>query len=159
MPPFTGPRPEAHFEKLIVRNDFLGEGQTRKVYGVAGHDDLVIKESKVAFPDANFTEWTVWHALVKMQEDILGNVPNAELQLLFAQCFAISETGRYLMMERLAKLTAEEQQPAGHKLPLWLNDKKKSAFGKAQGGQIKVMDYGIVNFYSVLNPENSRGIF
>ncbi|MHA6731962.1 hypothetical protein [Devosia sp. A369] len=159
MPPFTGPQPDAAFEGVISRDDFVGEGQTRKVFGVVGYADVVIKESKAAYPDANFTEWTVWHALVKMQEDILGNEPNAELRLLFAQCFAISETGRFLMMERLTKLEIEDPHPAGHKFPLWLNDKKKSAFGKAQDSQLKVMDYGIVNFYSALNPKNNQGIF
>jgi hypothetical protein len=99
-------------------------------------------------------EWIVWGALQKMREDIAGNVPNDELWQLFAECFAISASGRFLAMERLQPLTSASQLRMSL-YPDWLNDKKGSAFGTSKtDGRIKVMDYGGVNFYAVLNPKN-----
>jgi hypothetical protein len=43
--------------------------------------------------------------------------------------------------------------------PPWLNDRKQSAFGLAKDGQLKVMDYAMVNFYHVLNPLNKSRRF
>ena len=39
-------------------------------------------------------------------------------------------------------------------LPSWLNDKKSRALGSAAQDNIKVLDYGAVNFFEVLNPKN-----
>lgn len=158
MSPIAGIQPDTVLIGLIDRAQRLGRGTSRDVYAVVDNDDVVVKESTLAFHYSNFVEWTVWHAVVKAGEDIMGNVPNSELKDLFAQCYAISESGRFLMMERLTGLTSEDRMPPGHVLPDWLNDKKPSAFGKARGGTVKIMDYGLVDFYSVLNPKNRTGI-
>ncbi len=87
-----------------------------------------------------------------MGKDIVGNNPNPDLKNLFAACHEISETGRYLMMERLTALDQSDRVELA-KFPDWLNDRKPSAFGKV-ADKIKVMDYGAINLYAVLNPNN-----
>lgn len=121
--------------------------------------DFVIKVHQNSFPKANMIEWVVWEALVKMSEDIMGTEPNSELQEQFARCFEISETAKYLMMERLNPLgDASDFNP--NDWPSWLNDKKPSAFGTTlDGDRIKAMDYAAVNFYEILNPLNRQSLF
>ncbi|KQX38193.1 hypothetical protein ASD04_11270 [Devosia sp. Root436] len=148
---------DAEFEALIDRNSpSLGKGGSRLVHAALGRDDLVIKESLQPFPSGNFTEWTVWNAVEKMAEDIMGNQQNTDLLTLFARCFSISQNGRYLMMERLLPLEPTDRVPMT-KFPQWLTDKKPNAFGRTAEGQIKVLDYGLINFYLALNPKNRNG--
>lgn len=106
----------------------------------------------------NLIEWLIWHAVQKMGEDIIGNTPNKEMKDLFAACMEISETGKYLMMERLGTIGAGTPIAKGN-FPDWLNDKKDDAFGQSRDGKVKVLDYGMVNFYSALNPLNNRSMF
>lgn len=143
--------PESYFEALLDGAP-IGKGTTREVYAVKARTDVVIKKTIQPFPEPNITEWMVWKALKKMEEDILGNSPNPDLKNLFAACYEISDTGRYLMMERLAPFEATDKINAGT-FPEWLNDKKPSAFGKT-AGVIKVMDYAMINLYQLLNPNN-----
>lgn len=150
---------DVDLEKMIDRANLLGSGTSRAVYAVHGYANLVIKEMKLPFPGANFVEWLVWSALEQMAEDISDNTPNSDLQSRFARCYAISESGRLLVMERLTPLSKDDVFPPGE-FPHWLNDVKTAAFGKDTSfgrdgsGQIKVMDYANVNFYEVLNPLN-----
>jgi hypothetical protein len=155
MNDLQGLKSDDELERLVNRNNKLGEGGARCVYAVLDRPHLVITESKGLFHSSNFVEWTVWCALKKMADDIMGNERNLELQNLFASCFAISHSARFLVMERLGELdNADVLVPS--KYPDWLNDKKRSAFGKTEEGQIKVLDYGSVDFYRALNPKNKN---
>lgn len=144
--------------ELIDPNDEIGKGSTRKVFGVIGAPDFVVKESHRPFHYSNFVEWTVWHAVQEMAEDIMGNETNPHLAKYFARSVAISHSAKFLLMERLQPL-----ENAAHlqlkDFPTWLNDRKPNAFGLAKDGSIKVMDYAMVNFYHVLNPLNGHKQF
>jgi hypothetical protein len=147
--------PDTYFEDLIQGCDQVGEGTSRKVYGVRDRDDVVIKVQDSGLPQGNMIEWIVWSALCEMGEDIMGTEPNPEIKSVFAECFKISVSGRYLMMERLDQI--EKETPLKiQQFPDWLNDKKRSAFGLSSSGSVKVMDYGMVKFFDVLNPKNKR---
>lgn len=146
-------------KNLVDFDDDIGRGSTREVFTVVGAPDLVIKRSHVPFHYSNFVEWTIWNAVQEMTaDDIMGHVPNPCLIKIFARVLAISHSAEFLLMERLQPL--RDASAIRHsKFPKWLNDKKPSAFGVAKDGEIKVMDYGMINFYHVLNPLNSEGIF
>ncbi|MBL4582965.1 MAG: hypothetical protein JKY29_14265 [Gammaproteobacteria bacterium] len=146
---------DQEFEKAIDRDDEVGRGSNRLVFAVLGTSEYVIKESKQAFHYSNFVEWLVWGAVSEMKEDILGNAPNEEMAGKFAECVAISHSARYLMMERLSPISSSAQLQLSN-FPQWLNDKKLSAFGTSPDGSVKVMDYGMVDFYQVLNPLNHQ---
>lgn len=150
--------PDSAFEQCIDFDRMIGKGTTRDVFAVFGRDDVVIKKQNNDFPLSNFVEWIVWNAVLKMREDIMGTTPNPDLQERFAECYSISHSARYLMMEKLSKI----EDPSAIKLtdfPSWLNDKKPSAFGRCVKNNVKAMDYGLVNFYEVLNPRNSPGSY
>lgn len=154
----AGPVKEQILEDLIDFSNELGTGTTRRVYGVKGTPDFVIKQSHAPFHYSNFVEWTVWHAINEMAEDIMGNEPNPQLLELFARVVAISHSAEFLLMERLQPL----KDPTLLQLrdfPDWLNDRKPNAFGLTSDGRVKVMDYAMVNFYHVLNPLNRTGPF
>jgi len=138
-------------EDLIDFGDQVGKGTTRMVFSVKGAPDFVIKESYLPFHHGNFVEWTVWNAVQKMAEDIVGHERNTKLRALFAETVAISQSAKFLLMERLGPLKDLDPNEL-KKFPHWLNDQKPSAFGFSKSGQIKVMDYAMVNFYDVLNP-------
>ncbi|MEH6952642.1 hypothetical protein V4R08_15215 [Nitrobacter sp. NHB1] len=61
----------------------------------------------------------------------------------FGQILGISESGRFLMMEKLGDLDDAEYESTSAP-PTWLNDVKKNAFGKTADGKIKIRDYGAV---------------
>lgn len=154
----AGPVEDQILEDLIDFSNELGAGTTRRVYGVKGLPDFVIKQSHRPFHYSNFVEWTVWQAINEMAEDILGNETNSQLLEVFARAAAISHSAEFLLMERLQPLN----DPARLQLrdfPDWLNDRKLSAFGLSSDGRVKVMDYAMVNFYHVLNPFNRAGPF
>lgn len=153
MSALVGIRPDHEFESIVDRNNLIGEGTERRVYAVVDSGDVVVKESKGPLHHSNFVEWIVWNALKRMEDPITDNEPNAELQNLFSPCHSISHSGRFLMMERLQKLEASDKVPLAH-LPTWLNDRKPTAFGRTGKGVVKVIDYGMINFYQVLNPKN-----
>lgn len=148
----TGLVEDQQLADLIDFDDEVGKGTTR-VYGVKGAQDFVIKESYLPFHHGNFVEWIVWSAVQKMADDIIGNKRNPELRGMFAQALAISYSGKFLLMERL--YPSDDFPPRWKsEFPDWLNDRKPSAFGLAENGQVKVMDYAMVDFYHVLNPLN-----
>ncbi|MBY3559775.1 hypothetical protein [Rhizobium laguerreae] len=137
----------------------IGTGTSRIVYALRDHPELVVKEMKHPFPMSNMVEWLVWNALVKMAEDHLNAVTNVHLQTMFARSYAISQTGRFLVTERLSALDDSDKFDRGS-FPSWLNDVKPAAFGRDTSfgkdavGRIKVMDYAEINFFDVLNPLN-----
>ena len=153
----TGIQPDQTLEQLVDRNQKLGEGTSRVVYAVVGHDDLAIKESNGSLHLENIIEWIVWNAVEKMQTDGLSNSPNHDLVKMFAKTYSISQSGRFLVMERLNRGRADAitaNDIFKNSWPDWLNDKKPSAFGRDDAGNIRVLDYAGVDFYRALNPKN-----
>ena len=105
-----------------LRGEMIGEGTTRKTFAVRNDQKLVVKEAKPRAIDANWTEYLVWNAgRVTRWAPVLGAV------------HSISESGQYLVMERLSDLTEEDGFRAPD-IPYWLNDLKKENFGKAVDG-------------------------
>ena len=85
---------------------------------------------------SNWTEWNLWN---QVAETHLTNV--------MGRCFAISESGQYLVMERLDDLKPNDKEnPVS--CPSWVTDRKPSAFGLSANGQIKLRDYGQVTLPS-----------
>lgn len=109
--------PDSEFER-IIQPSCIGSGRARSVYGVEGDQAVVIKKMDLPCAAANFFEWFIWNAVKTTK---WGNV--------FGRCIAISESGRYLMMERLDDIQETEyrQTPT---VPKWLQDVKPSNFGK-----------------------------
>jgi hypothetical protein len=61
---------------------------------------------------------------------------------LFGRCVAISQTGRFLIMERLDDLTADQLQ-LRPPVPAWFTDRKPSAWGAPPNSHtVKIRDYG-----------------
>lgn len=144
-----------NLRNLIDFEDKVGRGATREVFGVVGTNDFVIKRSQVPFHYSNFVEWTIWNAVEKMAaDDIMGHEPNPHFVNVFAKVRAISHSAEFLVMERLQPLS-DGDTILRKNFPNWLNDRKPSAFGLAKDGKVKVMDYGMIDFYHVLNPLNS----
>ena len=153
----NGPVKNGNLESLIDFEDKVGKGSTREVFGVIGAPNLVIKRSHVPFHNSNFVEWTIWNAVQEMTaDDIMGHEPNQHLVKIFAEVFAISYSAEFLLMERLKPLRVTDLI-CYNKFPKWLNDKKPNAFGLAIDGEVKAMDYAMIDFYHVLNPLNSKG--
>ncbi|MEA1071745.1 hypothetical protein [Sphingomonas sp. LY160] len=104
------------------------EGSSRRVYSITDDNDLVVKEGLNAPYAANLKEWQVW-------SEIVGTA----MADTFAECRAVSETGRYLVMERLDTNLGGKAKPA---TPVWLTDRKRSCLGVSSNGAVKVLDYG-----------------
>jgi hypothetical protein len=111
----------------------FAHGSTREVYDAIGKPDVVIKKTIARTPVTNWREYLVWEAArLGRWRNVLGEIT------------AISESGSYLMMERLVDLTdADKAKPPD--IPYWLNDLKPKNFGKTASGLIKARDYGVVN--------------
>jgi hypothetical protein len=130
---------ELSFERQ--KDLLIGEGSARRVYGMKKNKELVIKELKTkeqidSKDNSNKQEWEVWNKIRNWQRD----------SALFGKCERISDSGRYLVMERLNDLTATDKIPS---TPVWLTDRKRENFGKTQDGQIKVRDYGQLDISKV----------
>lgn len=108
----------------------IGTGSSRVVLAYKDHPDLVIKVGYRHAQSGNWTEWNLWHQIEN----------NRTLAPLFGECVAMSASGKFLVMEKLDNLT--DEQAAARLCPLWVTDKKPSAFGINQAGKIKLRDYG-----------------
>ncbi|MBS1089901.1 hypothetical protein [Gluconobacter wancherniae] len=134
----SGIVPEADIEANI--GSLLSEsGSSRIVYLFNGDDDLVIKEGRSTPFAANWKEWRIW-------DEIVGS----EMADMFAECRAISTTGKYLVMERLDTDLGNRERPA---TPVWLTDRKSSCLGVSSKGAVKVLDYGQSNDFEGLRSE------
>jgi hypothetical protein len=120
---------DAEMEKVCGK-EFAG-GTSRNAHDVIGNPDAVIKKMKLKSPAANFSEQLIWSSL-----------QGTDMEKEFGQILGISESGRYLMMERLSDLTEEEYKLVKYP-PDWLKDVKISAYGKNSKGEIKLRDYGM----------------
>jgi hypothetical protein len=108
-------------------------GGSRRVYYVKNNPDRVIKEVRAdSFVGTNFIEWFVWNW-----------IKDTGLREVFGECFEISETGRYLIMERLDDL-AEDEYSKTPSVPDWLTDVWHRSFGKNRERRIKIRDYNSV---------------
>jgi len=130
MTNYAGKMPDSQFVSLISTAPFAS-GSAREVFDVPSDPSVVIKRGRNIYPGSNMVEWIIWSA-----------IKTSPLAATFGECRSISETGQYLMMERLDDL-AQSDLADIPRIPVWTNDRKPNAFGKA-GGRIKLRDYGMV---------------
>jgi len=129
---------DSEFEQIMEPNPF-GEGTNRQFHEVIGDRSVIVKETMADFGGQNYIEWFIWH-----------NISQTALAPIFGRCFAISPTGRYLMMERLYDLPKEESFMTPTP-PDWVtNIKGVEMFGKKPNGEVKIRDYGLVNLGDAL---------
>jgi hypothetical protein len=126
MADYAKPLPDDEFRKLI-ENEPFASGQSRDVYRLPSDNCVIVKVVKNGFPGPNFIEWNIWHSVV-----------GTSLEPIFGRCITISPTGIYLMMEFLSDTEADDVFP---RIPTWLTDRKRSAFGKDATGSVKIRDY------------------
>ena len=129
---------DAVIEAMIEAEPF-GMGSARHVYAITGDPDHVVKKSVQSRPSSNMLEWTIW----------LGARNQPELAKVLGRCECLSDTGRYLIMERLDDISPADYANVPD-VPAWFNDRKPSAFGK-RDGPIKIRDYGLVMYDDLLN--------
>ncbi|ABQ66560.1 hypothetical protein Swit_0189 [Rhizorhabdus wittichii RW1] len=140
MPDYRAVMSDQDFEALIDAAPFA-TGSARVAYEVPSDADVVVKKSKGAFAAANLIEWFVWRS---------AETQNA-LQAVLGRCLAISESGAYLMMERLDDITKDDYADVPD-VPTWFNDPKPNAFGK-RNGAIKIRDYGLGRMERLVVPD------
>jgi hypothetical protein len=122
--------------QLIV--DCIGEGGARRVYTVRNNPTVVIKQVHLPCTAPNFLEWFVWNWM-----------KDTDLHDYFGECRGISESGRYLMMERLDNIK-DADYSATPTVPEWVRDVWYRSFGKNAAGAIKLRDYANVDLADVL---------
>jgi hypothetical protein len=126
------------FAKMIASAPFA-RGNAREVYEVPNNPDVIVKKLVETFPGSNYVEWLVWHA-----------VKSTHLADKFGECIAISESCRYLMMERLNNLEKSDRKNTPP-VPVWVRDVKGlTSFGKNSTGEIKLRDYGQIDIAQTL---------
>src|SRR5262249_49794474 len=106
----------------------IGGGQSRCAYSVKDDSTKVIKEAMKLPYFTNVRELFIWNA-----------VKNTELAQIFGECHAISESGRYLVMERLDITDADKADTPD--VADWVRDVYPKSFGRNSDG-IKLRDYG-----------------
>jgi len=132
--------PDSDYE--IIKGAQIGtKGTSRTAYEHKSNAERIIKFANNGTPATNFLEWYIWAAL-----------KDSKYKNMFAQCYSISKTGDHLEMEKLTPLSNSDM-PAYHalELPAWFQDKKPGNFGKSDKGEIKCLDYGLINFSALLN--------
>jgi hypothetical protein len=117
----------------------IGHGTSRYVFEVRKDPTMVIKEVHLPFVGANLFELFVWNA-----------VSATKWRPVFGECLAISDSGRYLMMERLDDIE-EADHPNTPSVPVWMSDVKPENFGRTKAGLIKIRDYGMAKIGAVLS--------
>ena len=147
MAPVTGLQADQTLAGLC--GQVIGTGSTRNVYEYVGEPDWVIKayHRPATPPSSNFIEWT-----------ICGAVKGTQFEPLFGQCFAFSETGRFLVMEKLNDIP-KGFQGARPRVPDWLHDLKVTAFGLNANGEVKCRDYGQVDIGATLGSAGTKPVF
>jgi hypothetical protein len=114
----------------LIRN-----GSTRDAYAITCHPDKVIK---VGTKPAYVTNWVEIVTYLKVRNKIY-----------FAEIFSWSQSGKYLVMERLTPLSSRAELN-GWKLPEFVNDYLKTEnFGKTATGTIKCLDYGMIDLEDI----------
>ncbi len=124
--------PDAQLEARI--GEPIGGGNTREIFGDQEYDTRVIKRARESSVGANWVEYFVWTAA---RDTRWANV--------ITQCFAISESGKFLSMERVQAPIPPARYADVPNLPWWLNDLLPKNFGVAADGTVKVCDYALVS--------------
>lgn len=112
----------------------IGEGSRRAVYRYSTDVRFVLKREKKLPPIENIVEWVLWNEL-----------RDSSYSIHLGKLFAISESGRFLVMERLESISLNDYAKSPD-VPLWLADVKPDMFGKNVEGLVKVRDYGNLKF-------------
>lgn len=134
--------PDTAFADLIAAEPF-SSGTARVAFDVRGDPEVIVKKVIGTFPGSNMLEWFIWNSASQADDPAVSN--------LLGKCISISETGKYLMMERLADIDEGDYANIPN-VPVWFNDPKPSAFGKnAQG--IKIRDYGMTRIGELVATE------
>jgi len=122
---------DAQFSALISSAviPFFG-GSTRTVYPIPGHDDKVLKVAKNGSNAANWAEAVIYQHVTDKS--------------LFGRVLSISQSGRFLVMERLDDVSPDEV--TNLQIPPWWTDRKSTNFGRSScSGEVKIRDYALVN--------------
>ncbi|NMM73435.1 hypothetical protein BSF37_16755 [Serratia marcescens] len=119
------------FKALI--GSAIKSGNTRKVYEVNGYPYLVIKEDTNSGNVSNETEAKLYFtAVIKKFQNVLECI---------ADIISISESGKYLIMEKLDTNIPNNLRPASN-MPAEVSDNKLSNFGVTLNGKkVKCLDY------------------
>lgn len=118
--------PDSCFEFLWLHcPELIARGTVRDVYEIPGHPDKVLKVSN---RQSNFSNWT--EILVHNQFKDSGDL---------AEIFSWSWSGKFIVMERLSKLSPGDLEL--HRFPYYLTDRKRENYGKDVSGRIKALDY------------------
>lgn len=147
------PLPDGLIEKRINNLTPLGIGGSRAVYADSQDDAWVIKVMLRSYCGPNFSEWLIWQTLKAMPGCMGISATKQNYFRLFAECFHISETGKFLVMERMWPLGKSDQQSLANfqnQLPIWVTDRRTKNFGKDSNGVIKVTDYAQIKLEQVL---------
>ena len=130
--------PDKEISSLIEEKiDF---GTTRYVYSVKGFPTLVIKEVIDMYPATNIIEKLVW------------NAAKSDFRDFFAAIYGISDTGRYIIMERLTELDGSQLAKLEGRMLYWVSDNKPSNWGVDYRGQIKMLDYASLKLGELIRP-------
>ena len=125
IPPFH--TPDALFASLLASDAApIGTGTSRDAFAIDGHLDKVLKVAKGSNA-GNWTEFVVFHAL--------------DNNTLFGRILSISQSGKYLVMERLDDVPKGLQLP---EVPSWWTDRKRANFGLSCNKTIKLRDYALI---------------
>lgn len=121
--------PDSVFDAFFkaCNGGLVGNGTTRDAYAITCHPDKVIKVAKTA---AFVTNWIEIVTYTKIKNNSY-----------FAEIFSWSQSGKYLVMERLTPLSSHTDLK-GSSLPKFVGDISKAKnFGISQAGLIKCLDY------------------
>lgn len=128
----TNGSPDTEYANL--NGSKIGGGQGRTVYDMPEHPSYVIKISNEDSADQNKIEAEVYNYATKYGL-------NTILACL-AKVHSISESGKYLIMEKLITNTINPGDSCY--IMRELTDTKMSNFGKDSTGTIKCLDYGVL---------------
>ena len=128
----------------MIEEEPIGHGTARVAYCLKNDPNSIVKKSVGSRHYSNILEWSIW----------LAAADHPELRSILGQCHCLSESGKYLVMERLDDINAEDYKLIPD-VPVWFNDRKPSAFGKS-GGVIKIRDYGMITYGEFLNRQLTK---
>lgn len=127
------------------------KGTSRNVHEHKCYSDRVIKVCKPYLNDKFSTEnnWYEWF--------IYKGLKNSKYEKQFAECFDVSETGKYLVMEKLNVCPSNDASMISNmEWPAFLSDRLSHNFGKTGSGEIKCLDYSLVKTEYLLNLKTSN---
>lgn len=105
---------------------YLGSGQSRTVFALAGHPDHVLKHERKTGVFQNVLEWTLWRQIYFCERGARWLAP----------CEAISPCGTMLIQRRAEPI--EDRLP--ERVPIWVTDMKAANWGWLDGRPV-LTDY------------------